>query len=86
MLVQFYIHPFSIEGLPRSPETQAYVDEYYDDFEVLLKKLDAEKSSIQCVVSNENVVDFVKFGQTQHPKLWNYADNVDTIQFLLKLN
>jgi len=60
--------------------------EYYDDFEVLLKKLDAEKSSIQCVVSNENVVDFVKFGQTQHPKLWNYADNVDTIQFILKLN
>lgn len=59
--------------------------EYYDDFDNLLKKLNAKKSDIQCIVSNENVVDFVKFGQTQHPKLWNYADNVDTISFLLKL-
>jgi hypothetical protein len=59
--------------------------EYYDDFENLLLKLETEKSDIQCIVSNENVVDFVKFGQTQHPKLWNYADNVDTISFLLKL-
>ncbi|SFS35153.1 acyl-CoA reductase [Lutibacter maritimus] len=59
--------------------------EFYDDFDNLLNKLNTEKSDIQCVVSNENVVDFVKFGQTQHPKLWNYADNVDTISFLLKL-
>ena len=59
--------------------------EYYDSFENILKKLDSEKSDIQCIACNENVVDFVKFGQTQHPKLWNYADNADTIQFLLKL-
>jgi hypothetical protein len=25
----------------------------------------------------------VPFGETQKPKLWDYADNVDTIAFLL---
>ena len=28
----------------------------------------------------------MKFGETQHPGLSDYADNVDTIDFLLKLN
>ncbi len=59
--------------------------EYYDSIDELHKKLTLDKDKIQCIVSNENVVDFVKFGQTQHPKLWNYADNVDSIEFLLKL-
>ena len=27
----------------------------------------------------------IKFGETQNPKLWDYADNVDTIEFLLKI-
>ena len=59
--------------------------EYYDSIDELHKKLTLDKDKIQCIVSNENVVDFVKFGQTQHPKLWDYADNVDSIEFLLKL-
>ena len=59
--------------------------EYYDDFEKLLSKFQQDQDKIQCVVSNENVVDFVKFGDSQKPELWNYADNVDTIEFLLKL-
>ncbi len=59
--------------------------EFYDSFENLVMKLNTEKAAIQCVVCNENHVDFVKFGETQQPKLWNYADDVDTIAFLLKL-
>ncbi|MDV7187533.1 acyl-CoA reductase [Lutibacter sp. TH_r2] len=59
--------------------------EYYDDFENLLKNLQQNSDKIQCIVSNENVVDFVKFGNSQKPELWNYADNIDTIKFLLKL-
>ncbi len=59
--------------------------EHYDSIDELHKKLTLDKDKIQCIVSNENVVDFVKFGQTQHPKLWDYADNVDSIEFLLKL-
>lgn len=59
--------------------------EYYNSKEQLLTKLDLDNDKIQCVVSGENVVDFVKFGETQHPKLWNYADDVDTIAFLLNI-
>ena len=59
--------------------------EYYNSLEKLLQKLSDESEEIQCIASNENVVDFVKFGETQYPKLWNYADDVDTIDFLIKL-
>ncbi|UMB54563.1 acyl-CoA reductase [Lutibacter sp. A64] len=59
--------------------------EHYNTFENLSEKLTKESEEIQCIVSNENVINFVKFGKTQHPKLWNYADNVDTIDFLIKL-
>lgn len=59
--------------------------EYYSNFDDLLANLNSESQQIQCIACNENVVDFIKFGETQHPKLWNYADNVDTIEFLLKL-
>lgn len=59
--------------------------EYYNNFNSLLQHLASKSEQIQCIACNENVVDFIKFGKTQHPKLWNYADNVDTIDFLLKL-
>ena len=59
--------------------------EYYDSFDALVSRLHSESEQIQCIVCNENVVDFVKFGQTQRPKLWNYADGVDTVEFLLKI-
>ena len=59
--------------------------EYYDDFKKLKEKLDIEKDQIQCIVSNNLIKNSISFGQTQKPKLWDYADNVDTISFLLKL-
>lgn len=59
--------------------------EFYDSYENLLTKLDAEKDAIQCIVCNENDLNFVKFGQTQHPKLWDYADGIDTFRFLLNI-
>jgi hypothetical protein len=59
--------------------------EFYESFENLLLKLEEEKEVIQCIVCNENDLKFVKFGQTQQPKLWDYADGTDTLQFLLNL-
>jgi len=59
--------------------------EFYDSYEILLKKLEADKDAIQCIVCNENDLNFVKFGQTQQPKLWDYADDIDTFQFLLNI-
>lgn len=32
-IAQFHIHPFTIDGLTRSPQTQAHIDTYYESFE-----------------------------------------------------
>jgi hypothetical protein len=57
--------------------------EFYDDINLLQTRLEEEAHQIQCIVSNELIENSVKFGDTQHPELWDYADNVDTISFLL---
>jgi len=58
--------------------------EYYDDLDSLKRKLQNDTKDIQCVVSNvlENAVPF---GETQRPTLTDYADGVDTLEFLSKL-
>lgn len=43
--------------------------------------LDANKDEIQCTVGNLN--SFIPFGKAQQPELWDYADNIDTIEFLI---
>lgn len=41
-IAQFYVHPFSVPGLSRSPETKAYIREHYTSFEELREEgLDA---------------------------------------------
>jgi tetrahydromethanopterin S-methyltransferase subunit G len=60
--------------------------EYYDKYEDVEKSLSEISEKIQCIVSNENIENFIKFGKTQSPELTDYADEVDTIDFLLKLN
>lgn len=57
--------------------------EYYDDLQTLKTKLETEKDQIQCIVSNNLIENSIEFGQTQHPNLWDYADNVDTLKFLI---
>ncbi|MBC7523131.1 MAG: acyl-CoA reductase [Flavobacterium sp.] len=59
--------------------------EFYDDIESLKKRLDVEKDQIQCIVSNNLIANSINFGQTQKPKLWDYADSIDTINFLVQL-
>lgn len=59
--------------------------EYYDSLAILNKRLEYDKERIQCVVSKEKSGASISFGQTQHPQLWDYADGVDTIDFLLGL-
>ncbi|MEE2605422.1 MAG: acyl-CoA reductase [Bacteroidota bacterium] len=60
--------------------------EYYDKLEDIEKSLSKISEKIQCVVSNKNIENFTEFGKTQSPELTDYADGVDTIDFLLKLN
>lgn len=59
--------------------------EYYDDLNDLKSRLETEKDQIQCIVSNNLIKNSIDFGQTQKPNLWDYADNVDTIAFLIKI-
>ena len=57
--------------------------EYYEDLTILEQKLASEAENLQCIVSNNLIKDSIAFGQTQQPNLWDYADNIDTITFLL---
>ncbi|MGE8340629.1 MAG: acyl-CoA reductase [Flavobacterium sp.] len=57
--------------------------EYYESLEELKKRLQDDTDQIQCIVSNNITADSIAFGETQKPQLWDYADNVDTITFLL---
>jgi len=59
--------------------------ERYDSLENVGKILAAQSENLQCVVSKDNLLGGVQFGETQSPQLWDYADNVDTVEFLLKL-
>ncbi|HNP33517.1 MAG TPA: acyl-CoA reductase, partial [Flavobacterium sp.] len=59
--------------------------EQYDNIDELQKRLEKDSEKIQCIVSNNLIPNSIAFGQTQRPKLWDYADNVDTLQFLTTL-
>lgn len=59
--------------------------EYYDSIEDLQTRLQSENEQIQCIVSNKLVENSIDFGNTQRPNLWDYADNVDTVSFLLTI-
>ncbi len=55
--------------------------EFYKNEAELEEKLVKQEEEIQ-VIAGEN---YVPFGKTQMPELWDYADKVDTMEFLLKL-
>ena len=59
--------------------------EYYESIDSLKNKIKDDKDYIQCVVSHNILENEIEFGQTQRPQLWDYADSVDTITFLLKI-
>ncbi len=68
-----------------SPPSVLYFEEY-DDMNVLKKRLIGEGEQIQCIVSHAKEIDeVIPFGKAQKPELWEYADGVDTMEFLLSL-
>ena len=61
--------------------------EYYSDINELNNKFKMDSNDIQCVVSSEDKIENkLDFGQSQQPQLWDYADGVDTLEFLLNLD
>ena len=59
--------------------------EYYEDLDNLILKLEQDKEFIQCIVGNLGIKNIVQFGDTQKPQLSDYADGVDTLDFLQKI-
>jgi len=60
--------------------------EHYGEQKELIKRVNTAREKIQCIVSNNIQFDSVGFGKTQYPELSDYADGIDTMEFLLSLN
>jgi hypothetical protein len=54
--------------------------EYYSSLETLEKELDVLSNEIQCRVGAGGI----PLGMAQKPDVWDYADGIDTIDFLIK--
>ncbi|SDG86184.1 acyl-CoA reductase [Psychroflexus sediminis] len=59
--------------------------ETFSDESHLKQRLEEEKKNIQCIVGAHKYGE-VDFGKAQHPKLSDYADGVDTLEFLIQTN
>jgi hypothetical protein len=53
----------------------------YNDINAVKQELEDRSEELQCVVGR----GYTPFGQAQQPCLWDYADGVDTLDWLLKL-
>lgn len=67
-----------------SPISTLYF-EYYDAIDNVQSKIKNQKSEIQCVISKADLLVALPFGKAQEPELWDYADEVDTVKFLVSL-
>lgn len=61
--------------------------EFYENQTQLKNSLSQQRDEIQCVVARPGILEgSISFGQAQCPQLFDYADGVDVMEFLLKLN
>jgi len=58
--------------------------EKFDSLDEIDRYIERNNDEIQCVVSSK-IGKGVAFGEAQNPKVWDYADKVDTMKFLLEL-
>jgi hypothetical protein len=56
--------------------------EYYKSLSALQIETEELKVNIQCIVGHHHL----PFGKAQSPYLWDYADGIDTLEFLSKKN
>ncbi|TSD66192.1 acyl-CoA reductase [Inquilinus sp. KBS0705] len=62
--------------------------ENYDSLASAQIQLEEQSEQLQCIVTNAPLQtrnQVVTFGQSQHPQLWDYADGIDTMDFLSNL-
>lgn len=69
-----------------SPVAVVYYEKYRDTAD-LQQKLQRVEHKIQCMVSQQGWLEqSLPFGKAQQPELWDYADNINTLEFLKKLD
>jgi hypothetical protein len=79
-------HALLVENSEIASPVSVIYYEYYQDLPKLKDKLTAMEEQIQCIVCRDpKVSGSIKPGQSQHPELWDYADGIDTMEFLLNL-
>jgi len=60
--------------------------EYYESVSKLKQRLESDEHKIQCIVAQAGLMDkTLGFGESQKPGLNDYADHIDTFEFLLNL-
>lgn len=68
-----------------SPISVLYYETYKSEAELDLK-LSTNRNKIQCIVSSQGWYEgSLPFGEAQCPELWDYADGIDTLEFLSEL-
>lgn len=68
-----------------APAAVVYKEEY-DSVDELNKSFASMSSQLQCIVSKQGQIkNRIAMGEAQKPQLWDYADKVDTIEFIGQL-
>lgn len=64
-----------------SPAAVLYFS-FYNSSNDVFQEVENRMGKIQCIIGSRNI----PFGKAQAPHLWDYADGIDTVDFLLKKN
>lgn len=80
---QFLTNNFLLlrEAAPIATPVSVLHFEYYEDEKKLEETLKSKEKNIQCIVGGK----YLPFGTSQQPRLDEYADGVDTLEFLINL-
>jgi len=71
------------EGI-HSPIGVLFYEHYNNDSE-LNGMISFHQENLQCIVGNHKLCN-VSFGRTQNPELWDYADGINTLDFINSIN
>ena len=74
----------TIEGTRFATTLADVVVQRYTDITEARMWLREHSEEIQCVVSHADIEGCLPFGEAQHPRLNDYADGVDTMEFLVQ--
>lgn len=69
------------EAEPLNAQVSVLHYQFFSSLEQLKLQLQLKEKEIQVIVSNQNL----SFGQAQSPELWDYADGINTLEFLANL-